>query len=364
MIERFVGRSDRDARAEIEAHLGHELSDGFDEAVEHRYREAFANALTPSTVCSRRSTGSRFRLRRVERHPRPYAVHARVDRPVRAVRWPDLQRRRRGERQTGPRSVPPCGGVDGGEPADCVVVEDSRPGVQAARAAGMRVLAFAGGLVDGRLEGPDTIVFGDMRDLPKLVDERGPHERDPDGRRDGRAAGAAAAIGRRHRAIAEQVRAAGPETLNGITLVARGSSENRPFPTGAICSRRRPEADLAGGPEPSDAVPRRRRLRRPARDRGRSVRRDAEIVQTLQALQERGRKRPRDHHNPDSPLTHAAAPTIDLEVGVGAAVPATKTVTGQLMTFAMIAAAPRTRPVHTRRTERRARLRQGRARRP
>ena len=38
VIERFVGRSDRDTRAEIEAHLGRTLPDGWDEAVEHRYR--------------------------------------------------------------------------------------------------------------------------------------------------------------------------------------------------------------------------------------------------------------------------------------------------------------------------------------
>ncbi len=61
------------------------------------------------------------------------------------------------------------------EPAGCVVVEDSRPGVQAARAAGMRVLAFAGGLATAEvLEGPDTIVFDDMRDLPKLLDASRP----------------------------------------------------------------------------------------------------------------------------------------------------------------------------------------------
>ena len=34
--------------------------------------------------------------------------------------------------------------VDGRAPADCVVVEDSVPGIQAARAAGMRALAYAG----------------------------------------------------------------------------------------------------------------------------------------------------------------------------------------------------------------------------
>ena len=56
-------------------------------------------------------------------------------------------------------------------PQDCVVVEDSRYGVQAARAAGMPCLAYAGGLTTAdRLEGPGTVVFDDMRDLPALLD--------------------------------------------------------------------------------------------------------------------------------------------------------------------------------------------------
>jgi beta-phosphoglucomutase-like phosphatase (HAD superfamily) len=50
------------------------------------------------------------------------------------------------------------------------VVEDSRFGVEAARAAGMRALAYAGGLCPAELlDGPDTIVFDDMRDLPRLL---------------------------------------------------------------------------------------------------------------------------------------------------------------------------------------------------
>jgi beta-phosphoglucomutase-like phosphatase (HAD superfamily) len=57
-------------------------------------------------------------------------------------------------------------------PARAVVVEDSRSGVQAARAAGMRVLAFAGGLTPAELlEGPDTVLFDDMRELPRLLDQ-------------------------------------------------------------------------------------------------------------------------------------------------------------------------------------------------
>lgn len=55
-------------------------------------------------------------------------------------------------------------------PEHCVVVEDSRHGVRAARAAGMRSLGFAGGLTPAAwLEGADTVVFEDMRELPTLL---------------------------------------------------------------------------------------------------------------------------------------------------------------------------------------------------
>ncbi|MQS07368.1 HAD family hydrolase [Streptomyces alkaliphilus] len=58
----------------------------------------------------------------------------------------------------------------GAEPASCVVVEDSHHGVNAARAAGMRSLGYAGGLTrPERLAGPDTIVFEDMARLPELI---------------------------------------------------------------------------------------------------------------------------------------------------------------------------------------------------
>ena len=58
----------------------------------------------------------------------------------------------------------------GVDPAACVVVEDSRYGVQAGRAAGMDVLGYAGGVTPGSaLAGPRTTVFDDMRSLPELL---------------------------------------------------------------------------------------------------------------------------------------------------------------------------------------------------
>jgi HAD superfamily hydrolase (TIGR01509 family) len=63
----------------------------------------------------------------------------------------------------------------GVDPEACVVVEDSQPGIHAARAAGMRALGYAGGLTPAeRLEGRDTVVFYDMRKLPILIAERQP----------------------------------------------------------------------------------------------------------------------------------------------------------------------------------------------
>ncbi|GAB3160668.1 HAD family hydrolase [Microbispora hainanensis] len=65
----------------------------------------------------------------------------------------------------------------GVHPSACVVVEDSKYGVQAARAAGMRALGYAGGLTPAEwLEGPGTTVFDDMRELPTLLAQTCPVE--------------------------------------------------------------------------------------------------------------------------------------------------------------------------------------------
>ncbi|MFF3190290.1 HAD family hydrolase [Streptomyces misionensis] len=65
----------------------------------------------------------------------------------------------------------------GVDPSRCVVVEDSRFGVQAAAAAGMRSFGYAGGLTPAEwLTGTATAVFTDMRRLPELVAAHGTGE--------------------------------------------------------------------------------------------------------------------------------------------------------------------------------------------
>jgi HAD superfamily hydrolase (TIGR01509 family) len=171
-IARFVGRSDRENRATIEAHLGRNLPDGWGDQVDERYRQAFAIALTPvegvlealdriSLPTCVASSGTHEHLRYTLELTSLYERFAgrifSADDVGRSKPAPDLFLHA-AERM-------------GAEPARCVVVEDSRPGVEAARAAGMRVLAFAGGLTPAELlDGPDTIVFHDMRELPSLLD--------------------------------------------------------------------------------------------------------------------------------------------------------------------------------------------------
>ncbi|GAA3540180.1 HAD family hydrolase [Nonomuraea rosea] len=60
----------------------------------------------------------------------------------------------------------------GAEPARCVVVEDSPFGVMAAMSAGMRCLAFAGGLTPpSRLAGLGATLFHDPATIPDLITE-------------------------------------------------------------------------------------------------------------------------------------------------------------------------------------------------
>ena len=140
-------------------------------------------------------------------------------------------------------------------------------------------------------------------------------------------------------AIAERVQAAVPVPLHGITIIARGSSDNA-----AVYGRYLLEA--ATGKPISLAAPSLHTLYGIDVDyRGQLViavsqsGATPEIVRTLQALQAAGGSGLAITNDPGSPLARAAAHTIELDMGVERAVPATKTVTGQLTAFAIIAAA-------------------------
>ena len=172
VIERFVGRSDRDTRDAVEAHLGRPLPDGWSEQMERLYRKAFAADLVPvegivaaldaiALPTCIASSGTHDHLRYTLGLTGLYERFA-----GRIFSAEDVR-----EGKPAPDLFLFAAERMGVAPEACVVVEDSRSGVTAARAAGMRVLAFAGGLTPAELlTGPGTTVFGEMRELPTLLD--------------------------------------------------------------------------------------------------------------------------------------------------------------------------------------------------
>ena len=172
VIERFMGRPPRVMQEAIEDHLGEALPDGWDVAYERRYRDAFIAELRtvngleralaeielPSCVASSSGHESlRFKLELTGLYERFAGRIFSAQDVTNGKPAPDL-------------FLHAAAQLDA-DPARCVVVEDSVYGVLAARAAGMRALAYAGGglVARGALAGPDTYVFDDMRELPALL---------------------------------------------------------------------------------------------------------------------------------------------------------------------------------------------------
>lgn len=171
ILHRFVGRSSAHFRAEVEAHRGRPLPDDWEAPYQPWYLDAFARELTAvdgveaaldeiTTATCVASGGAHAKIRRTLGQtgllPRFDGRIFSADDVANGKPAPDLFLHA-AERL-------------GVSPERCVVVEDSRFGVQAARAAGMRVLGYAGGLTPADwLEREGAIVFTDMRDLPELA---------------------------------------------------------------------------------------------------------------------------------------------------------------------------------------------------
>jgi HAD superfamily hydrolase (TIGR01509 family) len=171
IVERFVGSSDAFFRREVEAHLGRPLPADWEAQVEGRYRAVFETDLRPvdgivgalEQIGHRTCVASsgthekiRFTLGLTGLYPRFAGRIFSATDVAHGKPAPDLFLH--------------AAARLGVAPSACVVVEDSAFGVQAARAAGMRALAYGGGVTPPeRLAGPRTIVFEHMRELPALV---------------------------------------------------------------------------------------------------------------------------------------------------------------------------------------------------
>lgn len=173
VIERFVGKSEADAIAEIERVLGRALPPGWDEAWAQDYQRVFDELLEPVPGVSdavrelqrlgyRMCVASSGSPAKIERSLRRTGLWAAFDGSVfsalqvsRGKPAPDLFR---------------YAAAQLGVPARrCVVVEDSQYGVAAARAAQMPVIGFAGGITPAHQLAGASQVIVDMADLVDTV---------------------------------------------------------------------------------------------------------------------------------------------------------------------------------------------------
>jgi HAD superfamily hydrolase (TIGR01509 family) len=171
IVERFMGRTTEYMDEAIEAQLGSRLPGDWSDQFQRRYREAFAAELVPvdgvldaldqiAVPTCVASSGSHDKLRFTLGHTGLYErFEGRIFSGYEVANG-----------KPAPDLFLHAAARMGAGPARCAVVEDSLYGVLAARAAGMRVFGYAGGLTPAdRLEGEATVVFEDMRELPRLL---------------------------------------------------------------------------------------------------------------------------------------------------------------------------------------------------
>ena len=171
VIERFVGRSPELLARAVEEELGHPPPADWEERGERRLRRAFEAEL--QAVLGIREALERITL------PVCVASSSPPDRLRFKLELTGLYERFAGHifsaaevanGKPAPDLFLHAARQMGVDPAGCVVVEDSRYGVLAGRAAGMDVLGYAGGVTPAEaLAGARTIVFDDMRLLPELI---------------------------------------------------------------------------------------------------------------------------------------------------------------------------------------------------
>ena len=175
IVERFMGRTTEYMDEAIEAQLGSRLPTDWKDQFQRRYREAFAAELVPvdgvldaldqiAVPTCVASSGSHDKLRFTLGHTGLYErFEGRIFSGYEVANG-----------KPAPDLFLHAAARMGAGPARCAVVEDSLYGVLAARAAGMRVFGYAGGLTPAdRLEGEATVVFEDMRELPRLLADAG-----------------------------------------------------------------------------------------------------------------------------------------------------------------------------------------------
>jgi HAD superfamily hydrolase (TIGR01509 family) len=173
IIERWVGRTDAAMRREIEEHLGRDIGAEWSSFGE-RYVAAFAAELV--AVDGVTAAIDAIQAAGYETCVASSGGHDKIRRNLALTGL----RERFGERifsgedvehgKPAPDLFLHAASAMGVAPARTAVVEDSRHGVDAARAAGMWAFGYTGGVTAAAaLDGERTTLFDDMRELPRLI---------------------------------------------------------------------------------------------------------------------------------------------------------------------------------------------------
>ena len=171
IVDRFLGTSSATFRAKLEDHLGYRLADDWEDKYHSWFYDSLEEHLQPiegivgaldriTLPTCVASSGSHSKMRQTLGHTKLFdrfdgriysSTEVEHGKPA-----PDLF-------LYAAKSM-------GADPARCVVIEDSQYGVQAALAAGMHVLGYAGGLTPAKLlADAGAPVFTSMTELPELI---------------------------------------------------------------------------------------------------------------------------------------------------------------------------------------------------
>lgn len=174
IIANFLGKSDKHFVEVVEAYLGRKLPANWGDETTRRYREAFEKNLQPiegieyalSQICLDSCVASS-------------GTHEKMNFTLGLTGLiSHFEGRLFSSTQVAKGKPNPdlflfAAEQMGWQPENCVVVEDSQAGVEAALAANMKVVAYAGGFLDHlHWQNPAVKVISDMSDLPKIISEQ------------------------------------------------------------------------------------------------------------------------------------------------------------------------------------------------
>jgi HAD superfamily hydrolase (TIGR01509 family) len=173
VIELFLGRSEADIFAMVQQHIGRTLPPDWDESWTAEFRRVFEEELeaVPGVTEAIKAIAA-------EGFQTCVASSGSTEKMCRTLGktglWDFFEGRIYSAAQVGRGKPEPdlflyAAEQAGIRPSRCVVVEDSRYGVAAARAAGMKVIGFAGGITPAAQLVAADVVLTDMSDLPDKV---------------------------------------------------------------------------------------------------------------------------------------------------------------------------------------------------